>query len=115
MQLGLGRRWLQVLALLGSFLLSTNVLAQSLQDAKAQGLVGEQRDGYVGFVVSDVPAAVRSMVDQVNRQRRQRYQQIAQENDLTIEQVAAVAYQRAVEATQPGHFYQNSGGAWVRK
>jgi uncharacterized protein YdbL (DUF1318 family) len=26
-----------------------------LQDAKSQGLIGERTDGYVGYVVSDVP------------------------------------------------------------
>lgn len=89
--------------------------AVTLQEAKAEGLVGEQRDGYVGFVVNNVPAEVRSLVQDVNNQRRQRYQQIAQQNGISIEQVAALAYERAVEATASGHYYQNAGGSWVRK
>lgn len=89
--------------------------ALTLQEAKGQGLVGEQRDGYVGFVVSNVPAEVAELVRQVNDERRQRYQQIAQENGISVDQVRALAYQQAVDATQPGHYLQNASGAWVRK
>jgi len=89
--------------------------AATLQEAKADGLVGEQRDGYVGFVAGNASAEVRALVQDVNNQRRQRYQQIAQQNDISIEQVAALAFERAVEATQSGHYYQNAGGSWVRK
>lgn len=89
--------------------------AITLQEAKSQGLVGEQRDGYVGFVTSNVPAEVAELVREVNEQRRQRYQQIAQENGIAEEQVRALAYEQAVGATQPGHFLQNASGAWVKK
>jgi uncharacterized protein YdbL (DUF1318 family) len=51
----------------------------------------------------------------VNNQRRQRYQQIAQQNGIYVDQVAAVAFERAVEATQSGHYIQNASGAWARK
>ncbi len=89
--------------------------AVTLQEAKEQGLVGEQRDGFVGLVVDSAPAEVTALVRDVNNQRRQRYQQIARENGISVEQVAAIAYERAVEATQPGHFVQLPDGAWVRK
>ncbi len=89
--------------------------AITLQEAKAEGLVGEQRDGYVGLVVNNAASDVVALVRDVNSQRRQRYQQIAQQNGISIEQVAAVAYERAVEATQSGHFIQNASGSWVRK
>ncbi len=89
--------------------------AITLQEAKQQGLVGEQRDGYVGFVVNSIPADVRALVEQVNGERRNRYQQIAQQNGITVQQVAAVAAERAAEATQSGHYIQNANGQWVRK
>jgi uncharacterized protein YdbL (DUF1318 family) len=56
-----------------------------------------------------------ALLRDVNSQRRQRYQQIAQQNGISVEQVAAVAYERAIEATQSGHFLQNASGDWVRK
>jgi len=96
-------------------LLIPSAFAITLQEAKSQGLIGEQRDGYLGFVVSNVPAEVTALVQQVNNERRQRYQQIAQENGIAVEQVQALAYQQAVDATQPGHYLQNASGSWVKK
>lgn len=102
-------------ALLFCLMLLPAAYAATLQEAKDQGLVGEQRDGYVGLVVANAPADIAALVRDVNNQRRQRYQQIAQQNGISVEQVAAVAYERAVEATKSGHFIQNASGAWVRK
>jgi len=96
-------------------LLSPGAWAVTLQEAKAEGQIGEQRDGYVGLVVNNVASDVVALVRDVNNQRRQRYQQIAQQNGITVEQVAALAYERAVQATRSGHFVQNASGAWIRK
>lgn len=104
-----------LLALTFSLLLAPLSYAITLQEAKAEGLVGEQRDGYVGLVANNSSAEVRTLVQEVNTQRRQRYQQIAQQNGISLEQVAEVAYERAVEATQAGHYIQNASGSWVRK
>lgn len=87
----------------------------SLQEAKSAGLVGEQRDGYLGLVQQDVPREVRELVQEVNRQRRQRYEEIARENDISVRDVARLAYAQAVEATRSGHIVQNEDGEWVRK
>ncbi|MFT6092717.1 MAG: hypothetical protein ACJA2Q_000606 [Pseudohongiellaceae bacterium] len=87
----------------------------TLQEAKEDGIIGERRDGYVGFVISGVAAEVQEMVQDVNRQRRERYQQIAQQNRISVEQVSALAYDKAVEATQSGHYLQDQSGAWVKK
>lgn len=89
--------------------------AITLQEAKAQGLIGEQRDGYLGLVVNNAPADVVALIQDVNGQRRQRYQQIAQQNGISVAQVGAVAYERAVEATRPGHYIQSQSGAWQQK
>ncbi len=89
--------------------------AITLDEAKDQGLIGEQQDGYLGLVVSDADAEVRALMQDVNAQRRQRYQQIAQQNGITLEQVEDLAYQEAVEATEAGHYVQLPNGRWVRK
>ncbi|TFH71719.1 DUF1318 domain-containing protein [Gammaproteobacteria bacterium LSUCC0112] len=90
-------------------------LAQSLDEAKATGLIGEKRDGYIGLVQGSAPPAVISLVEDVNRQRRVRYEQIARENNIGIEQVAQLAFNKAVEATRSGHFLEDANGRWVRK
>ncbi len=97
-------------------LLAAPALAVTLQEAKDQGLVGERRDGYVGLVAGGgADAGVRALVSEVNAERRARYEQIARDNGIPVEQVAALAWERAVRATRPGHYYQNDGGRWVRK
>lgn len=89
--------------------------ALSLQEAKSEGLIGELRNGYVGLVVQSTPAEVVAMVRDVNNQRRELYQQIAQQNNISIEQVAALAFEKAVEATPAGQYLQDATGAWVKK
>lgn len=90
-------------------------LAITLQEAKQQGLVGEQRDGYLGAVESSVSGEVRQLISEVNRERRSRYEQIAQRNGATLNQVQALAYEQAVQATQSGHYIQDSNGSWRKK
>ncbi|MCG8414250.1 MAG: YdbL family protein [Pseudomonadales bacterium] len=89
--------------------------AITLQEAKADGLIGEQRDGYVGIVVASPSSELRALVTEVNNQRRSRYREIAQQRGISVEQVAAVAAERAVQETQPGHYIQAANGSWVRK
>jgi len=89
--------------------------ALSLQEAKNDGLVGEQRDGYVGLVVASAPAEVVALVRDINNQRRELYQRIAGQNGLSVEQVAALAFEKAVEATLSGQYLQDASGAWVKK
>lgn len=89
--------------------------ALTLQEAKNEGLVGEQRNGYVGLVMESAPAEVMALARDVNNQRRELYQQIARQNSLTVEQVAALAFEKAVEATPAGQYLQDASGAWVKK
>ena len=97
-------------------LLGTNAaFALTLQEAKARGLVGERSDGYVGYVVTPPGVEVKVVVKDVNNKRRAKFANTAKRNNLKNEQVAHRFYQRAVKATASGHYYQNTGGAWVKK
>ncbi len=108
-------RTLTTLMLWLSLLFVPAAFAQSLDEAKASGLIGEKRDGYIGLVQSSAPQAVVQLIEDVNRQRRERYQQIARENGINVDQVAQLAYARAVEATKSGHYVEDANGRWVRK
>ena len=90
-------------------------VAQNLEEAKGSGLIGEQRDGYIGLVQGSAPPAVVSLVEDINRQRRERYQQIASENGISVDQVAQLAFNKALEATRSGHFLEDANGRWVTK
>lgn len=100
---------------LSLMLLAPAAFALTLQEAKNDGLVGELQNGYVGLVVESAPAEVVAMVRDVNNQRRELYRQIAQQNGISVEQVAALAFTKAVEATPAGQYLQDANGTWVRK
>lgn len=104
-----------LLALCLVLLGSNGVFALSLQEAKARGLVGERRDGYVGYVVTPPGAEVKVVVKDVNNKRRAKFTDTAKRNNLHTDQVAQRFYQRAVAATASGHYYQDAGGAWLKK
>ncbi|PCI73640.1 MAG: hypothetical protein COB20_16045 [SAR86 cluster bacterium] len=96
------------------FLVPTS-FALTLQEAKSEGLVGELRNGYVGLVVESAPAEVVALARDVNNQRRELYQQIARQNGISVEQVGALAFEKAVEATPAGQYLQDASSSWIKK
>ncbi len=83
--------------------------------AKAAGVVGEQADGYLGFVKSG-DAATQAAVSEINAGRAEVYQQAAAKNNVTPAAAGAAAFQSVVMAKlKPGEFYKPAGGGWVRK
>lgn len=92
---------------------TTPAWAIGLQEAKAQGLVGEKLDGYLGIVR---PAAgVQALVQQVNNGRRKHYEGIAQRTGTSLQVVEVLAGKKAIERTPPGQYVQSPSGAWTRK
>ncbi len=90
-------------------------LAISLQSAKEQGLVGERSDGYLGYVTSSPNADLKTLVKGVNNKRKAKFRSTASNNNITVEQVGKLFYQRAVKETKSGHFYQDPSGRWTKK
>ncbi|MGE0046077.1 MAG: YdbL family protein [Hyphomonadaceae bacterium] len=104
----------------GGLLMAQPATAQAdgaLDAAKAQGLVGEQADGYVGLVPgANVPADVRARVDQVNIRRRAAYTQRAQARNVSVQDMAAAVACEIFEARiSVGHHYRNEAGRWVER
>jgi uncharacterized protein YdbL (DUF1318 family) len=89
--------------------------AQSLDEAKADGQVGERIDGYVGVVDANTPGAVRAMVDQVNAERKQKYAQIAAERGTSVEAVAQIAGQKLIARAPGGQYVLGADGQWRQK
>ncbi|MFN3512154.1 MAG: YdbL family protein [Phenylobacterium sp.] len=84
--------------------------------AKAQGTVGEQNDGFLGFVRPSSDAALNAAVAEINAGRRQLYAQAAARNNVTPAAAGASAFNTVVQdRLKPGEYYQNAAGAWVRK
>jgi uncharacterized protein YdbL (DUF1318 family) len=113
------RRNLRAVALAAAaalaLLIGSPAHADSLDDAKSAGYVGERIDGLLGLVKPDAPAAVKDLVKSVNAKRMQSYASIAKKNGTTLQAVAALAGKKAIEKTAPGNFIQDSRGNWVRK
>lgn len=105
---------LKLATLLGAvtLLFSSIVCAVDLDDAKAQGLVGEQMDGYLGAVVDN--AHVQALIDDVNAKRKAKYAELAAKNNLQLEQVEKLAAMKAFEKTSSGN-YLLVNGSWVKK
>lgn len=107
---------LKQLLLLAAIVLSLPALADlSLEQAKSQGMVGEDASGYLAAVSSSPTAEVRSLVSEVNDKRREEYQRIAASNDIKISDVEKLAGRKAIQKTSPGHYIRLPGGSWQQK
>ncbi|MDP3173094.1 MAG: YdbL family protein [Phenylobacterium sp.] len=105
----------------GAMLLVTAAAGQTgakavVDQAKAQGAVGEQSDGYLGFVRGPSDAAVKAAVDEINAGRAQLYREAAARNGVTPQAAGAATFQQVVTLKlQPGEYYRTPDGRWVRK
>lgn len=91
--------------------------AKSVVDAaKAQGIVGEQADGFLGFVRETSDTALREAVREINEGRAELYRAAAQRNGVSVEAAGAAAYVQVVQTRlKPGEYYKPNGGGWLRK
>lgn len=87
--------------------------AMSVEEAKTKGLVGEKANGYLG-VVNPGSQEAQSLTKEVNKKRRQAYEDIAARNRTQLDAVEALAGEKAIQNTKPGHFVEGPGG-WTRK
>jgi hypothetical protein len=104
-------RFLAATALLLS--LAVPALALDLDEARSQGLLGEQANGYVGIVVSPT-AELEKLAADVNAKRKAHYGEIAARNGTTVEAVAALAGKKLVEGAPSGQLVRTNGG-WTKK
>lgn len=106
--------FLAVLLAVGLFAIApAPAFAQSLEQAKSSGLIGERADGLLGAVKSP-PPPVQQMIDTINAQRMDEYRRIAQQNGTAVQAVMAIAGQKLIKRS-PGGTFVNPGDGWVRK
>ena len=95
--------------------LPMSAFALSLDEAKTNGLVGEQSDGYLGSVADNTTAEVRSVLADINGKRKAKYEQIAKDNNTELRTVEALAGKKLIEKTAEGNYVKVDDGAWTRK
>ena len=113
-------RALLAAALLTSALLAAPAQAQNdaaIAQARAAGQVGEQADGYLGFVPgASISADLRGRVEQNNIQRRALYTRRAAERNVSVnEMAAAVACEVFERRIAVGERYRNESGQWRQR
>ena len=90
-------------------------MADSLEQARDSGLVGERPDGLVAAVSPNVPADIMSLIQSVNAKRMEKYQQISNEKGVPVEQVGAITGEKIIAKLKPGWYYMDASGNWVKK
>lgn len=84
-----------------------------LSAAKEQGQLGERQNGYLGVVQSSETAE--EIADLINDARRAEYTRIAEQNNIAVSDVEAMAGKRAIERTPPGQYIEVDGEWMVKR
>jgi uncharacterized protein YdbL (DUF1318 family) len=106
---------LAVLLLLLGGPFAAPAFAIELKEAKAQGLVGERVDGFVGVVIASPPADVARLVERVNAQRREKYGEVASQRGVPLDAVAKIAGEKQIERAPAGQYIAGPDGRWRQK
>jgi uncharacterized protein len=102
-------------------LLATAALAVDnngpIDTAMEAGTIGEQADGYLGFVRTPGPAQadLQRRVNEVNIRRRGVYIQVARESGETLDRVALLQALRQITKTPAGGYFQDLADTWCVK
>ena len=103
------------LALLISMMAVSIAVASPLTQPKADGLIGEQANGYIGLVQQNVPANIKELVNDVNAKRKAGYQKIAAKQGTSLAEVERVGGNTAIEKTLKGNYIRDANGSWRKK
>ncbi len=87
------------------------VLAQSLDQLRASGAVGERYDGYAEALQSSAAG----VVQQVNAKRKQIYAQRAAQESASVDQIGRVYARQIFAKAPPGTKFLQENGSWVTK
>ncbi len=89
--------------------------AVTLDEARAQGLIGERADGLVGAVAAAPAADIKALVDTVNAARMASYKDVAQKNGTPMDAVQMIAGEKQIQKAKENKWYVlGAGGGWVK-
>lgn len=73
----------------------------------------ETLNGYLVALATD--PETRSLVSEINKERRASYQQLAKSHQIPVDEVAKMAGQKLVDWAKPGEYVQGINGKWLKK
>ncbi len=109
------KKLVMLFGLLVSIAFSGIALAQSLDQAKTDGLVGEKVDGYIAAVVPNPSPELQALITSTNDGRREVYAGLAQRNGITVEEVGILSAEKLHAGAKSGEYIQSASGQWQRK
>lgn len=111
------RRIQQILTIftLALSLVATSAWAVSKDEAKAQGLIGERANGYLGIVVSNPPSDLKRLVSDINKKRKAAYKKSAASAGVEQGVFELRMGQRLQQRTPRGQYIQLQNGNWKKK
>jgi uncharacterized protein YdbL (DUF1318 family) len=83
--------------------------------AKAAGTVGEQGDGYLGFVTGSADAAVTAAVNEINAARANVYADTAAKSGANRDAAGQATGVQLIAKTPAGQYVKPLGGSWQKK
>ncbi|HYG25889.1 MAG TPA: YdbL family protein [Caulobacteraceae bacterium] len=83
--------------------------------AKSVGVVGEQGDGYLGFVTTGGDASLKASVAAINTGRASVYAETAAKTGVTAEAAGQAAARQLYNRMPAGQWFKPIGGSWTRK
>jgi uncharacterized protein YdbL (DUF1318 family) len=84
--------------------------ALTLHEARAAGVLGEKKDGYVAVLKKSADAD--ALAKDVNDKRLQEYTRISKEKGQPVDVVASLAAEQIVNTLGSGEHYQDASGSW---
>ncbi len=109
------KKFLVMMSMFFALVVSQQGFAITLDEAKAQGLIGEKVDGYVAAVIANPTPEIQELVKTTNDGRRQVYADLAQRNGITIDAVGIVSAEKLREKAGRGEYVQSTSGQWEKK
>ena len=83
--------------------------------AKAAGTVGEQADGYLGFVSGSADGGVTAAVNEINAARANVYAETAAKSGVTRDAAGQATGAQLIGKVPGGQYFKPIGGAWTKK
>ena len=107
--------WIIKPLLVSLLMVSIAVAGSPLTQPKADGLIGEQANGYLGLVAQNAPSSIKKLVADTNAKRKAGYQKIAAKQGTSLADVEKIGGNTAIEKTHRGNYIRDANGTWRKK